>query len=811
MKGNNIPALPAKHISTLPPDIVARVFSYLPIPSLMEVACVSRRFKVICYSDDVYEWKLSALGLSEIDSNLEKQTDHLASRLRQLPGGQFLPASGRYLKVDPPTIATPTAITPSLPDSKASHLIIGAGGLKAALANAKKPPEPQVKDKVVKPQTKKQRPAREDFKKAYIELYPYYVDFEEKSKDSLLFKDYTDLIEIAALLARLVLFKKCKFLQRDTTQINFGLQNTIEWFESLLLGQFDAAYDKKDIEDMKKNADAAFELNGGLGCVNVFISKNPVFFDHTFNPSLVESKLPATTGPALGYVLADEFAKFMDHTLSNCKNQAELVSKVFVPDVDAMTIFINKVLEDSISEYLSALLQAAKTREGLGVYLHTIATSVYCCSQFSEYIAKNPFHVDVDIESVKKQINDIFQPYIKTYLDQEMEHLKKKFKLEVEKWDNRGKTKSKKENDEKTSKRSIMSVRSLMSAPAALSSLVMGGKKQHSQPLLGDSDTTDEPNSPDKYTDTATYALSDDSMTSLVSLELAIHLIHTNKESLGRALVIAASTDMTKLRPSVHKIYIALLKTIADKHLKPAFAIAIDRLSKSVPADFTEGHKMINMDSLQFFDLIHMGDMIQQMVDVYYTEDIRMWIDENDFLSDLMIEKKSFERVLDDSVAAGMDKAIQVLVNQCEFLLISTHGLNDYNPPDSGAVMDFRPTKACKQVIQVLDAHSKILKGCIEANTMEVFLSETSVRDLNMYYDWAYSLRVTSATKMFQALKELGKLFLADGSDELRALVHDLPRFNGALRIEEIYELLQSRTDYKQIQKQVEAKECCIQ
>lgn len=82
---------------------------------------------------------------------------------------------------------------------------------------------------------------------------------------------------------------------------------------------------------------------------------------------------------------------------------------------------------------------------------------------------------------------------------------------------------------------------------------------------------------------------------------------------------------------------------------------------------------------------------------------------------------------------------------------------------------------------------------------------------MNKYYDWAYSLRLNQATKMFQALKELGNLFLADGSEELRGMVHDLPRFNGALRIEEIYELLQSRVDYKQIRAQVEAKDCIIQ
>lgn len=83
--------------------------------------------------------------------------------------------------------------------------------------------------------------------------------------------------------------------------------------------------------------------------------------------------------------------------------------------------------------------------------------------------------------------------------------------------------------------------------------------------------------------------------------------------------------------------------------------------------------------------------------------------------------------------------------------------------------------------------------------------------DLNKYHDWAASLCITSTTKLFQILKELGNLFLADGSEELRKLVHDAPRFQAALRVEEIYEILQSRTDYKSIQKHVEAKECIIQ
>lgn len=82
--------------------------------------------------------------------------------------------------------------------------------------------------------------------------------------------------------------------------------------------------------------------------------------------------------------------------------------------------------------------------------------------------------------------------------------------------------------------------------------------------------------------------------------------------------------------------------------------------------------------------------------------------------------------------------------------------------------------------------------------------------DLNKYCEWANSLRITSVSKLFMVLKELGSLFLADGGEELRKQVHDLPRFQGVLRVEELYELLASRTDYKKIQKYVETKECIV-
>ncbi len=81
---------------------------------------------------------------------------------------------------------------------------------------------------------------------------------------------------------------------------------------------------------------------------------------------------------------------------------------------------------------------------------------------------------------------------------------------------------------------------------------------------------------------------------------------------------------------------------------------------------------------------------------------------------------------------------------------------------------------------------------------------------MNHYYDWSQTLRVTHVTQLFLALKEIGYLYLAADGEELKQMVHEQPRLQGAFRIEEIYELVSCRTDYRKIQKYVENKECSI-
>jgi recyclin-1 len=61
-------------------------------------------------------------------------------------------------------------------------------------------------------------------------------------------------------------------------------------------------------------------------------------------------------------------------------------------------------------------------------------------------------------------------------------------------------------------------------------------------------------------------------------------------------------------------------------------------------------------------------------------------------MNDVNKEKKAFERLLDDCVAQGMDRGIQVLLSQVEFILTHEQTKEDYNPP-SNVFPELRPTK----------------------------------------------------------------------------------------------------------------------
>lgn len=130
---------------------------------------------------------------------------------------------------------------------------------------------------------------------------------------------------------------------------------------------------------------------------------------------------------------------------------------------------------------------------------------------------------------------------------------------------------------------------------------------------------------------------------------------------------------------------------------------------------------------LQFFELVHVGDTIQSMVQVYFDKEIAPYVDKTDFLNAVMREKKRFESVLDDAVASGLNAGIEVLMNQVEHIIQVKTGPREYYPePD--VQQELGPTLGCREAIACLEMHCNLLKGSTSKEVLEVFYQEVGIR-----------------------------------------------------------------------------------
>lgn len=123
-------------------------------------------------------------------------------------------------------------------------------------------------------------------------------------------------------------------------------------------------------------------------------------------------------------------------------------------------------------------------------------------------------------------------------------------------------------------------------------------------------------------------------------------------------------------------------------------------------------------------------------------------MDRNDFLSIVVREKKKFENALDESVAAGLNAGLNILVTQAEHVLHDQQDVRDFCPEllandtldkrrgsavsvgsTSTAVLDIEgPTKAAQAVVECLKSHCDMLRGSTDKAILEVFHQEVALR-----------------------------------------------------------------------------------
>ncbi|RKP39178.1 exocyst complex component Sec10-like protein [Dimargaris cristalligena] len=284
----------------------------------------------------------------------------------------------------------------------------------------------------------------------------------------------------------------------------------------------------------------------------------------------------------------------------------------------------------------------------------------------------------------------------------------------------------------------------------------------------------------------------------------------------------------------IESTFVTLLRYLGQHHIKPAFDTAIHQLAQIQLLNHHHRHAAgytYSLNSLtQYLELIHLADLIVHMVEVYYKQEMLCFVDENDFLSMCNQEKRALEAKIDDQAAAGLDHVIDVMMDQVEHILRTRQEVSDFDPPP-GVSVDLRSTPACQSVLDCLSQYTTLVTRATDKHIVEVFLGEVGLRfynilnqhirrfridtgaggfqlisDLNEYHGWASRyLKNPEIVRYFDVLKEVGHLFIVT-PQHLRDLLHDAPRFEPVLRVEEVYEFVELRTDYAKIKSMVDER-----
>ncbi|KAL8834643.1 MAG: hypothetical protein Q9170_003664 [Blastenia crenularia] len=722
--------------------------------------------------------------------------------------------------------------------------------------------------------------ARQEYGQIYGALNPYYID-ATACKDhttAIVFRIYRDPNHQAQMLANLLTFGRSDITQ-GWQERQDKLQILVEAFESAVAHEFEQALQTADIDGrLRKYGHVLTTLNGGKKGVEIFISNCPTIARKN---ELGDPMDCLRLGPP-GNISLDETQRFFNRLSTSFNEQIAILDRVFPASVNAAATFLQRVSKEVFSEYLSTLFDEAH-RTGAESYLKAVSGTYQQSLYMARALRPSKDAGDDFDEAIDRVVASAFELHVDLYLNEEYSHFKRKSEAEVSEWErqlseqdasmqslymsNVNRQADKRDFLTSFKKVVMMPVNVLPTFPL---SSPFGGKSATARALVNgenvdissqaSSQLHTRPSTPSMINGTSSMNKSMSSLPeppttelaakaaimssrlegirSLFSIEVALNLVHTAKSAIERAAIFyrAQSQFGEDSRRQCQSIFVLLLQILGGRHIKAGFDQAVDHLTNYDPKEIqNHGHGEVK-PLVTFLELVNVGDLIQQMVDVFYEQEMvaTRLTDRNDFLDPAVKEKKRFEQMLDERVAAGMSKGIEVLMSEVDFICATTQKADDFNPDASGAassgIMDIGPTETARKVVDVISSHTKMLVGSTDKNMLDVFNQEVGLRvftalckllkrhrisvtgsiklisDMNHYFSYVQTLKNQNLLQYFTALRELAQIYLVDPSDakELASIIADGDRFHGIFRAEEVYEFAERRADWYQIRPKVE-------
>ncbi|KAJ5390912.1 uncharacterized protein N7496_001980 [Penicillium cataractarum] len=846
--------------ASLPAEIMSSILDYLDPVDLIRAAQSSKLLHEMAYDDTRWVQRLKRIGCwDEADARKHIEATYGTIANPNIEDGEDIPAGTSG--------AVPVIAIEKAPSSDVKELSDGFD--KIELVNTNIPPESSTTveddpDLVILKTAKSIRgEARQEYGRIHSALAPFYNDIAKKgpSMDNLVFTQYNDQQARAQMLSQLVAFSNSDMTDgwQDRTD---RLQSTMAMFETAALNEFRNAYEADDIDEtMRKYAHILWTLNGGKAAVDLFIHHNHLMTRKT------ELGTVADCIDASGKVKMQHTQAFFTRLSVAYNEEVTIMNRVFPPELDVASPFMEKVGQHVLYPFLTAIFDELH-RTNMESYLTAVSVTFVQCMNLSESLLPIRNSGDKFDQYLDSVVIKIYEPHIDLYLAEELDFFRKGCEATIDDWDRQlseqaASTESflmSNVNRQADKRDFLTSFKKVIMMPVNILPSFSGNK------ATGDSKADYEANrsnpsaakSPNRFSTIASPATPTleeapstelaakaaimktkmEGIKSLFSIEIALNLVHSAKSSLERAaqFVRLGGEYGRAAKQQCEAIFVALLRLLGLRHVIIGFDKAVDHLSNYRPREQEERDSSGVEPLVTFLELVNVGDLILQMVDVFYEQELigMRLTDRNDFLDPAVKEKKKFEQMLDERVAAGLNKGIDVLMEEVDYILATRQLATDFNPGVSSdphrQTMDVGISQAAAAVVDVVSSHTQMLVGSTDKSTLDVFNQEVGLRlftalckhlkrqrisvegslklisDMNHYFKFVQTLRNNELLLYFKAFRELAQIYLIDPSDakELATIIADADRFSGIWRVEEVSEFAERRVDWYQVKGDVE-------
>ncbi|KAJ5143254.1 uncharacterized protein N7515_002041 [Penicillium bovifimosum] len=706
--------------------------------------------------------------------------------------------------------------------------------------------------------------ARQEYGKIHAALMPFYEDIARSgpSLENLVFTKYKHPQAQAQLLAQLLAFSKSDMTPGWDERVD-RLERTVSMFETAALKEFRQGYETDDIDGtMRRYGHILWTLNGGQAAVDLFIHHN-----HLVTRKSELGSVAACIDGSTGQLKMEQTQAFFTRLSVAFNDEISIMNRVFPSALDVTSSFMSKVGQDVLYPFLTAIFDELH-RVSTESYLTAISGTFVQCMNLSEAllpVRSSDAKYDEYLDNV---VIKIYEPHIDLYLAEELDFFKKACETTVSEWDRHlseqaASTESflmSNVNRQADKRDFLTSFKKVIMMPVNILPSFSSAKSNGEAKVETEADSGNPfhpPKSPNRFSTIApapvpveevpTTELAAkaaimkskmEGIRSLFSIEIALGLVHSAKSSLERAaqFVRLGGEFGLAAKRQCEAIFVTLLRILGHQHVIVGFDKAVSHLSDYRPREQGERDQSGVEPLVTFLELVNVGDLILQMMDVFYEQELigMRLTDRNDFLDPANKEKKKFEQMLDERVAAGLNKGIDVLMEEVDYILATRQLATDFNPGVSSDphrhTMDVGVSEVAIAVVDVVSSHTQMLVGSTDKSTLDVFNQEVGLRlftalckhlkrqrvsvegslklisDMNHYFKYIQTLRNNELLLYFTAFRELVQIYLIDPSHakELANVIADADRFHGIWRVEEVIEFAERRADWYQVRRDVE-------